>query len=79
MPKRKEITPKQFAAALGIPLTTKIAYEPALFSAAEANGQMIVEASPKAAVTGILESLADQIIGRRPQRKSRGLSFFWNR
>ncbi|MGV8986620.1 MAG: AAA family ATPase [Cypionkella sp.] len=77
MPKRKEIGPKQFASALGIDLSAKIAFEPALFSAAEANGQMIAEASPRAAVADILEDLASQLSGGPPRHKSRGLARFW--
>lgn len=79
LPKRKEIAPKQFAAALGIGLAAEIAFDAALFSSAEANGQMIAEASPKAAAADSLERLAEQLTGRPPRRKSHGLSRFWRR
>jgi len=77
MPKRKEIAPKAFAAALGIRLSATIAFDPALFSTAEANGQMIGEAAPKAAVASILENLGNQLTGRPARRKSTGLARFW--
>lgn len=77
VPKRREITPDKFAASLGIALSAKITCDPALFSAAEASGQMIGEAAPKAAVTTIMDHLADQLTGRPPRRKTSGLSRLW--
>ncbi len=77
MPKRKEIAPKAFATALGIGLSATIAFDPALFSAAEANGQMIGEVSPKASVAAILANLAEHLTGRPPQRNSTGLARLW--
>lgn len=77
MPKRKEIAPKAFAAALGISTWATIAFDPALFSTAEANGQMIGEAAPKAAVAAILDTLGHQLTDRPARPKSTGLARFW--
>lgn len=75
MPKRKEILARHFASSLGVALSAEIAFDPALFSNAEANGQMIAEASPKAAVAEILKNLAEQLTGRPPRRKRNGLGW----
>jgi pilus assembly protein CpaE len=77
MPKRKEIPAKQFASSLGVDLSAEIAFDAALFSNAEVTGQMIAEASPKAAVAETLENLAAQMLGRPPRRKSKGLGRLW--
>jgi pilus assembly protein CpaE len=76
LPRRKEIGAKQFATALGLALWAEIPFDATLFSAAEANGQMIAEASPKAAMAGLLDGLAAQLTGRPAPRKSRGLGWF---
>ena len=78
MPKRKEIGARQFASSLELTLSAAIAFDAALFSTAEANGQMIAEASPKAAVAETLETLAAQMTGR-PPRSKRGFGRFWRR
>lgn len=77
LPKRKEIGAKHFASSLGLDLTAEIAFDAAAFSKAEANGQMIAEASPKAAVAEVLDTLAAQMTGRPPRRKARGLARLW--
>lgn len=77
MPKRKEIAPKAFAAALGLTMAPTIAFDPALFSTAAANGQMIGEAAPKSAVAAVLEDLGHHLTGRPARRKSTGLARFW--
>lgn len=77
LPKRKEIGAKQFAASLGLPLAAEIPFDATLFSAAEVKGQMIAEASPKAAIAAILAGLAARMTGRPPPHKARGLGRFW--
>ena len=78
MPKRKEIGAKHFASSLGLTVAAEIAFDAALFSTAETNGQMIAEASPKAAVAETLERLAAELTGRPYRRKSRGFGRFWH-
>lgn len=77
MPKRKEIGAKHFASLLGLDLFAQIAFDPALFSTAESNGQMIAEASQRAPAVHILEDLADRLTGRPPRRKGNGRRMFW--
>ena len=77
VPKRVEIPPQKFAAALEVPLTAKIADDPVVFSAAAANGQMISEFSRKSTVTPTLEALAGQLTGMTARKKRKGLWGFW--
>lgn len=79
MPKRREIKPAKFAAALEIGLSAKIDFDPAVFSTAAVNGQMITEASRKAAVVPVFDLLAEQLTGRATQRNPKRLSRFWGR
>ncbi len=79
VPKRKEIKPEAFAAALQIGLSAKIGFDPALFSEAAANGEVFAEVSPKAAVSPILAHLAEQLTGRPYLRHRKGLGRFWGR
>lgn len=79
VPKRQEIKPAKFAAALEIGLSAKVAFDPALFSTAAANGQMVAEVSRKAAVAPVLELLAEGLTGRSAPRKRKGFGRFWSR
>lgn len=79
MSKRKEINPEKFALALETDLWAKIDFDPALFSTAAANGQMIAEASRKAAVALLLKHLAEQLTGRPSLRSQSGRGRFWSR
>lgn len=79
MPKRNEIKPDKFAAALKVNLAAQVAFDPANFSAAANNGQMITEFSKKAAVTPILGQLARQVMGLPSAKKGIGLRNFWRR
>ena len=79
VPKRKEIKPDAFAAALQIDLSARIGFDPALFSEAAANGQVFAEVSPKAAVSPILALLAEQLTGRPQPHQRSGLGRFWGR
>lgn len=78
-PRRKEIAPAQFAAALKVKLAAQIGFDPATFSAAANAGQMIAEASKRAAAVPVIEDLARQILGLASPRKSAGLGGFWQR
>lgn len=77
--KRKEIKPEKFALALETALWAKIDFDPALFSAAAANGQMIAEVSRKAAVSLVLKHLAVQLTGRPASRSQNSRGRFWSR
>ncbi|MGR3480818.1 AAA family ATPase [Salipiger marinus] len=79
LPKRREIKPEKFAAALETDLAAKIAFDPALFSSATANGQMIEEVSKAAPMTRVLQHLAEQLTGRTHATKRRGLGRLWGR
>ncbi|MBC7736976.1 MAG: CtpF protein, partial [Candidatus Saccharibacteria bacterium] len=79
VPKRKEIKPDAFAAALQIDLSARIGFDPALFSEAAANGQVFAEVSPKAAVSPFLAHLAEQLTGRPQPHQRSGLGRFWGR
>lgn len=79
MPKRREIKPAKFAAALEIGLSAQIGFDAAVFSTAAANGQMITEVSRKAAIAPVLEQLAELLTGRSKQQKSKRRGHFWGR
>lgn len=79
MPKRREIKPEKFAAALEIGLAAQIPFDPGLFGTAAANGQMIAQISRNAAVSPVLNSLAARLTGRPPRRERKGLGRFWPR
>lgn len=77
MPKRPEITAKDFEQALEIKVTAQIEFDPETFGQASNNGQMIEELNAKAKSAPILRDLALKIAHRlesRPEKKS-GLSF----
>ena len=57
MPKRPEIPAKDFAETMGLDPAAVIAFEPALFGQAANNGQMVIEAAPKAPVSEALRRL----------------------
>ena len=66
VPKRPEITSKDFAEAIGVELAAVIGFEPQLFGTASNNGQMIAELSPQSRVAASLRDLARQLTGREP-------------
>jgi pilus assembly protein CpaE len=67
MPKRPEIPSKDFAETMGVDPSAIIAFDPALFGQAANNGQMVIELSPKAAVSESLRRLCRVITGRSMQ------------
>ncbi len=67
MPKRPEIPAKDFAEAMGLEPSALLAFEPALFGQSANNGQVVVEASPKAPVAETMRQLCRAITGRSMQ------------
>jgi pilus assembly protein CpaE len=67
MPKRPEIPTKDFAEAMGLEPSALLAFEPALFGQSANNGQVVVEASPKAPVSETIRQLCRAITGRSLQ------------
>ena len=76
VPKRPEIKPDDFAAALQITPIASIPFEPLLFGTAANNGQMIAEASAKTVVSDAFTDIAQVVTGRKELKKTRkrGLS-----
>ena len=72
VPKREEIKPDKFAAALGIEPIGRIPFDSATFSTAANNGKMIADVAARSAVAKSLTQIAEKVSGRRPvqQRKS---------
>lgn len=72
VPKRPEITPADFAKALGIDLAATLAFDPQLFGTAANNGQMIAEIQPNAKAAECFDDLARAIVGRSAERRRSG-------
>jgi pilus assembly protein CpaE len=64
MPKRPEIPSKDFAETMGVDPSAILGFEPALFGQAANDGQMVIELSPKAAVSEALRRLCRALTGR---------------
>ena len=77
VPKRPEIKPDDFAAALQLTPIATIPFDPLLFGTASNNGQMIAEASAKTAVSDVFADIAQVVGGRKELKKARkrGLDF----
>jgi pilus assembly protein CpaE len=77
VPKRPEISPNDFAKALGVTPLAVIPHDPAAFGLAQGNGQMLFEVAPKSKATEILGSIAGVIAGQKvpdkPKSSSGGL------
>lgn len=71
VPKKPEISPKEFAAALELEPSAVIAFEPQLFASAANNGQMIAEMQAGAKPVESFKALAEVVSGRAELRKSR--------
>lgn len=76
IPKRPEIKPDEFAAALEIEPLAIIPFEAQLFGTAANNGQMIAEVDPKSSFTATFDSIAQAITGRGHVPRSRQKSAF---
>ena len=77
VPKRPEIKPDDFAAALQLTPIACIPFDPLLFGTAANNGQMIAEASAKTTVSDVFTDVAQLVSGRKELKKARkrGLDF----
>jgi pilus assembly protein CpaE len=77
VPKRPEIKPDDFAAALQLTPIACVPFDPLLFGTAANNGQMIAEASAKTTVSDIFADIAQIVGGRKELKKAkkRGLDF----
>jgi pilus assembly protein CpaE len=74
MPKRPEITPRDFAKALQIEPIACIPFEPQLFGTAANKGQMIAEVSAKASAPKAFGNIAEIITGRQElKRRQKGM------
>ncbi len=71
VPKRPEIKPDDFAAALQITPIATIPFEPLLFGTAANNGQMIAEASAKTVISDAFTDIAQVVSGRKELKKAR--------
>jgi pilus assembly protein CpaE len=76
MPKRPEITTREFAKAVESQLIAAIPFDSRLFGAAANNGQMIAEISARHRTTEMFLQIAQRLTGRGETRK-RGGSFLW--
>jgi len=71
VPKRPEIKPTEFAAALNLQVLVSIPFEPHLFGTAANNGQMVSELDPKSPVSALFDDVANAVTGRTDPKKSR--------
>jgi pilus assembly protein CpaE len=74
MPKRQEITVKEFEQALDAKIMAIIDYEPEPFSQASNNGQMIEELNAKAKSVEKFHEIAMRITGRKELKADKGTS-----
>jgi pilus assembly protein CpaE len=71
VPKRPEIKPDDFAAALQVTPIATIPFDPLLFGTAANNGQMVAEASAKTTVSDLFADVAQVVSGRKELKKAR--------
>lgn len=77
--KRPEIPEKEFAEAVGVPVTLSVPFDPQLFGTAANNGQMVADMKPDHKVTQGLISLAGLITQREAVEKKTGtVKKFWS-
>jgi pilus assembly protein CpaE len=81
VPKRSEIEPAKFAAALQIEPIACIPFDPKTFSSAANDGRMIAEVATRSAAAKCLSTVAEDVAGRNVvSRKRRSpLWHFWRR
>jgi pilus assembly protein CpaE len=72
MPKRPEITPSEFAKAIGDQPIASVPFDPRMFGTAANNGQMIAEISERHRASRMFVEIAQQLTGRGDVKKSRG-------
>lgn len=82
VPKRLEIKPDKFSAALQLEATACIPFDPSSFSAAANNGRMIADVSARSAAARSFVKVAQAISGRRTAASGRKAKFpfrrLWN-
>ena len=71
VPKRPEIKPEDFAAALQMDPIATVPFDPLLFGTAANNGQMIAEASAKTNISDTFAEVSQIITGRKELRTNR--------
>src|SRR6266513_1554713 len=71
MPKRPEITTREFAKAVESQLIAAIPFDPRLFGMAANNGQMIAELTARHRTTGMFLQIAQRLSGRGEVKKPR--------
>jgi pilus assembly protein CpaE len=71
VPKRPEIKPDDFAAALQLTPIATIPFDPLLFGTAANNGQMVAEASAKTTMSDIFADVAQVVSGRKELKKAK--------
>lgn len=74
VPKKPEISVKEFGAALEIEPIAAINFDPALFAAAANNGQMVAEMQAGAKPVETFRLLAETLTGRAEVRKTRRMA-----
>jgi pilus assembly protein CpaE len=71
LPKRPEISPAEFAKALGTDLSAMIPFDAQLFGTAANNGQMIAEVQPSGKIAESFVDMAGALTGRAEPRRAR--------
>jgi pilus assembly protein CpaE len=71
VPKRPEITTKDFAKAVEVDPLAIIPFEPKVFGTAANNGQMIAEVEPGSKIADILDDIGRAVLGRMEARKAK--------
>jgi pilus assembly protein CpaE len=80
VPKRPEISPADFAKALGVDPIAVIPHDPQSFGLAQGNGQMLFEVAPKAKATEAIAEIAAIVAGQQKgtAAKAKSKSFLAN-
>ncbi|HRE43549.1 MAG TPA: AAA family ATPase, partial [Terricaulis sp.] len=71
VPKRPEISAKDFTETVGVSPSASFAFDPQLFGQCETNNQMIGEADPLSKTAAALDALATALTGRKPNPRKR--------
>lgn len=71
VPKRPEITTKDFAKAVEAEPLAVIPFEPKLFGTAANNGQMIAEIEPNSKISDLLDEIGRAVLGKAEIRKTK--------
>jgi pilus assembly protein CpaE len=65
IPKRPEISPADFAKAIGVEPLAVIPHDPQSFGVAQGNGQMVFEVAPKSKAVEVLNGVAAHVAGHQ--------------